>query len=347
MGTLTLKGNDGNDTFQAVPPLESDVASFVVDGGSPTAAPGDSLQIDTSVATDPTFVTASGGASPGPGRGAFNWSGIESGNAFDSAGPRPTLWPPSTPTGVAVTGVTSETSLVLLGTPSDDNVGVTRVRVFSSLDGGRFDQDRHDHRDHVLGRAWGPRRTTSSTWCAKDAAGNTSGQSQHRSVKTANAGTGDTSAPTPPTELLATGATARNRGTARGTPPPTTPAWSATTCSPAESGKPFTPRAGLGRDDRVHGDLGLLPGTDYGFFVVAKDAAGNASMPSNTATATTAANTGGDTSPPTAPADVRSTGTTSTSVDLAWTLSNGIDDVGVVNYDVLVRTPGVRPGRDG
>jgi chitodextrinase len=50
---------------------------------------------------------------------------------------------------------------------------------------------------------------------------------------------------------------------------------------------------------------------------------------------------GPDTAPPTAPANLRVTGTTSSSVSVAWTAST--DDVGVTGYDVL-RAPGASGG---
>ncbi|MFB4274276.1 PQQ-dependent sugar dehydrogenase [Nonomuraea sp. MTCD27] len=53
------------------------------------------------------------------------------------------------------------------------------------------------------------------------------------------------------------------------------------------------------------------------------------------------ATTGGDTSPPTAPAGLAASGTTATSTTLTWTAST--DDVGVTGYDVL-RAPGTSGG---
>ncbi|MEV4174088.1 PQQ-dependent sugar dehydrogenase [Nonomuraea sp. NPDC049709] len=53
------------------------------------------------------------------------------------------------------------------------------------------------------------------------------------------------------------------------------------------------------------------------------------------------ATTGGDTTPPTAPAGLAASGTTATSTTLTWTAST--DDVGVTGYDVL-RAPGTSGG---
>nr|WP_309118661.1 fibronectin type III domain-containing protein [Paenibacillus sp.] len=74
---------------------------------------------------------------------------------------------------------------------------------------------------------------------------------------------------------------------------------------------------------------GLTPSTTYGFTVKAKDAAGNVSAASNTLSVTTDA---GDTQPPTAPANLTSTGKTDTSVSLSWSAST--DNMGVTGYDI-------------
>jgi glucose/arabinose dehydrogenase len=76
---------------------------------------------------------------------------------------------------------------------------------------------------------------------------------------------------------------------------------------------------------------GLTPNTTYRLSVDARDAAGNASLGSNVATVTTPAS--GDTTPPSAPTNLKVTGTTSSSVSLSWTAST--DNVGVTGYDVL------------
>ncbi|MFC4009556.1 fibronectin type III domain-containing protein [Nonomuraea purpurea] len=80
---------------------------------------------------------------------------------------------------------------------------------------------------------------------------------------------------------------------------------------------------------------GLSPSTQYQVYVRARDGAGNLSGGSPPVTFTTAA-TGGDTSPPTAPAGLAASGTTSTGTNLSWTAST--DDVGVAGYDLLRAT---------
>ncbi|GGM90359.1 hypothetical protein GCM10010106_42390 [Thermopolyspora flexuosa] len=81
-----------------------------------------------------------------------------------------------------------------------------------------------------------------------------------------------------------------------------------------------------------HTDTGLSPSTTYTYTVRARDAAGNVSQPSNQISATTQSGGGSDTTPPSAPGNLRVTGTTSASVSLAWNAAT--DNVGVTGYDV-------------
>jgi chitodextrinase len=76
---------------------------------------------------------------------------------------------------------------------------------------------------------------------------------------------------------------------------------------------------------------GLTCGTSYTFGVAAVDSSGNASSAS-TVTAATA--TCPDTTPPTAPASLATSGATATSVGLSWTAST--DNVGVAGYRLYV-----------
>jgi len=77
---------------------------------------------------------------------------------------------------------------------------------------------------------------------------------------------------------------------------------------------------------------GLTASTTYTFTVKARDAAGNASATSNAVTVTTNSGPPSDTTPPTAPSGLTSTGKTDSSVSLSWTAST--DNVGVTAYDV-------------
>ena len=75
---------------------------------------------------------------------------------------------------------------------------------------------------------------------------------------------------------------------------------------------------------------GLSPKTTYGFYVNARDAAGNVSQPSGTLSVTTPSSD--DHTPPSVPGGVHTTSVTSTSIALAWTAST--DDTGVTGYTV-------------
>jgi len=72
---------------------------------------------------------------------------------------------------------------------------------------------------------------------------------------------------------------------------------------------------------------GLTAATTYSFVVVAKDAAGNTSVNSNTVNASTI-----DITAPTAPTNLTAANTTQTSTDLSWTTST--DNVSVTGYDI-------------
>jgi chitodextrinase len=82
---------------------------------------------------------------------------------------------------------------------------------------------------------------------------------------------------------------------------------------------------------------GLLPNTQYQFYVEAFDAAGNVSDPSNTVTITTlpTGGGGGDTTRPTQPTNLQASGTTNSTTTLTWDPST--DDVALAGYIVYIR----------
>ncbi|MFF4172525.1 fibronectin type III domain-containing protein [Streptomyces sp. NPDC001744] len=77
---------------------------------------------------------------------------------------------------------------------------------------------------------------------------------------------------------------------------------------------------------------GLAPATPHRFAVRARDAAGNVSLPSATAAATTLPASTRDHTPPTAPKDLRAAPDGSRAATLRWTPAR--DDTGVTAYDV-------------
>jgi chitodextrinase len=77
-------------------------------------------------------------------------------------------------------------------------------------------------------------------------------------------------------------------------------------------------------------NTGLSPSTTYSYTVQAIDAAGNASVQSAAASATTPA--AADTTPPSTPAGLTATAVSSSQISLSWTAST--DDIGVTGYRV-------------
>ena len=77
-----------------------------------------------------------------------------------------------------------------------------------------------------------------------------------------------------------------------------------------------------------YADTTAQPSTAYGYHVVAYDAAGNSSVPSNTANITTPA----DAAPPSAPTNLAAAVVSATRVDLTWTAST--DNVAVTGYRI-------------
>ena len=75
---------------------------------------------------------------------------------------------------------------------------------------------------------------------------------------------------------------------------------------------------------------GLAQGTTYTFYVIAVDAANNASPQSNTATGTTLT----DTQAPTAPLNLSVTSVGTNNIAVQWTAAT--DNVGVTSYDIYV-----------
>lgn len=76
-------------------------------------------------------------------------------------------------------------------------------------------------------------------------------------------------------------------------------------------------------------DTGLLPSTNYSYYVVARDAAGNTSAASNTVSLTTQAV---DSQAPTKPTNLKVTSVTATAVNLSWSAST--DNIGVISYHI-------------
>jgi chitodextrinase len=137
----------------------------------------------------------------------------------------------------------------------------------------------------------------------------------------------DTTAPSAPTSLTASGTTQTT----------TNLSWTVSTDNVAVTGYDVYQGAaviGSTTSATTFGVTGLTASTAYAFTVKARDAAGNVSAASNTANVTTL--TPPDTTAPTAPASLTSSGTTQTTTNLSWTGST--DNVAVTGYDVYQGT---------
>ena len=142
--------------------------------------------------------------------------------------------------------------------------------------------------------------------------------------KVSSGGGTDTTAPSVPGNLRSTGVTSNSVSLA----------WNASTDNVAVTGYEVYRGSTLVTivTGTTHTDTGLAANTAYTYTVRARDAAGNRSAASAAVTATTSNGGGTDTTPPSVPGNLRSTGVTSNSVSLAWNAST--DNVAVTGYEV-------------
>ncbi|HLA55754.1 MAG TPA: GEVED domain-containing protein [Flavobacterium sp.] len=181
---------------------------------------------------------------------------------------------PSAPTNLAASG-TTQTTTNLTWTASTDNVAVTGYDVYQD---GVFKANTASTSYAVTGL------TASTAYAftvkAKDAAGNASAASNTANVTTL-APVVDTTAPSTPTNLIASGTTSSS----------TNLSWTASTDNVAVTGYDVY-QDGVFKANTTstsYAVTGLTASTAYAFTVKAKDAAGNASAASNTANVTTSA----------------------------------------------------------
>ncbi|RLK60928.1 fibronectin type III domain-containing protein [Actinokineospora cianjurensis] len=222
---------------------------------------------------------------------------------------------PSAPTNLSVTG-TTQSSVSLEWTAAGDNVGVTGYDVYrgttlaKSVTGTTATVD-----------GLSPDTEYSFTVKARDAAGNVSPASAAATARTEAAP--DTAAPTAPGNLRATTVTQTSVALA----------WDAAADNVGVTGyEVFQGTTSVATTSGTTATInGLVADTPYTVTVKAHDAAGNVSP----ASAALAVRTkpAPDTTAPTAPANLRSTGVTQTSVNLAWNAAT--DNVGVAGYEVF------------
>ncbi|OOG73247.1 M4 family metallopeptidase [Flavobacterium sp. A45] len=221
---------------------------------------------------------------------------------------------PTTPLNLVASG-TTDTTTNLSWTASTDNVAVTGYNVYN---GANLITTVAGTTYNVTGLI----ASTAYTFTVKtkDAAGNLSAVSNDASITTLPTPV-DTTAPTAPTSLTASGTTDIS----------TNLSWTASTDNVGVTGYNVYNGATLVTtvSGTTYAVTGLNPSTSYTFTVRAKDAATNLSDSSNEANITTLAT---DTTPPSAPTALTASGTTATSTNLSWTAST--DNVSVTGYNV-------------
>ena len=179
---------------------------------------------------------------------------------------------PSAPTSLAASG-TTQTTTNLSWTASTDNVGVTGYDVYQN---GAFKANTASTTYAVTGLT----ASTAYTFhvIARDASGNSSAQSNTANVTTLTPAP-DTTAPSTPTNLAASGTTTTT----------TNLSWNASTDNVAVTGYDVY-QNGVFKANTASASYavtGLTAATAYTFYVIARDAAGNSSAQSNTVNVTT------------------------------------------------------------
>jgi len=231
---------------------------------------------------------------------------------------------PTAPTGVTVTG-TSVTQVSLGWTASTDNVAVTGYTIERCAGGSCTPSSQVGTSSTTSYNDTGlaPNTTYRYQIKAQDAVPNTSSPSSIVSATTP----ADTTPPTAPGSLWAAATSATQISLT----------WTASVDDVVITGYEVQRCQGAGCTTFAaiatpagtsFNDAGLAPNTTYRYQVRARDAVPNWSATSAIASAATQA----DTQAPSAPANVRSTSTSGTQVNLAWDPST--DNVGVTGYKV-------------
>ncbi|RED47979.1 M14 family zinc carboxypeptidase [Seonamhaeicola aphaedonensis] len=231
---------------------------------------------------------------------------------IESTGPDVT--PPSAPTGLAANNTTDSTTDISWNA-STDNVGVTGYDIYQDS----------NFLINVSGTSYQVNGLSASTpysfyVIAKDAAGNSSAQSNTANITTQ--APPDTEAPSAPANLVASNTTFNS----------TDLSWTAPTDNVGVTGYDvYQDGSFIGNTASTnYAVTSLSSSTSYSFYVIARDAAGNSSVQSNSVNVTTDEFI--DTNPPTIPTELAASNITDNSIDLSWNAST--DNVGVTGYDI-------------
>ena len=262
---------------------------------------------------------------------AYNASGMNSAPSTEVSYAVPVAGDTTPPTApAALTATASSSTQVALGwSAATDNVGVTSYRIerCSGTNCTSFAQIAT-----ATGTSYSNTGLTASTTYryrvrAVDGAGNAGGYSPIATATTPAAA--DTTPPTAPASLTATASSSTQIALS----------WSAATDSVGVTGYRIERCSGTNctsfaqvatATGTSYSNTGLTASTTYRYRVRAVDAAGNAGAYSPIATAATPA--AADTTPPTAPASLTATASSSTQIALSW--SAATDSVGVTGYRI-------------
>jgi fibronectin type 3 domain-containing protein len=236
--------------------------------------------------------------------------GIFDAHAYNFA---PDTVPPSAPASLAATA--GSTKNVLTWSAASDNIGVVAYDVYRN---GTYLATVATPTTSYTDKTATPGLGYAYQVAARDLAGNTT-----TATVNVNGGPSDTTPPTAPGNLAATVTGATTIALS----------WQAASDNVGVTSYTVTrdgaASATVAATATSYTDTGLVPGSTHSYTVTAADGAGNTSAASNTATATTVA----DTVPPSTPGTPVTTGVTSSQVGLSWSAST--DNVGVTGYHVI------------
>ncbi len=282
---------------------------------SSTAATLGGLLCGSAAVFEVEWLNAAGTASPRASLVASTAACPAGGGGGGGGGASADVVPPAAPLALAA-GAVSTTSVTVSWPAATDNVGVAGYELFRA------------------GAAAGSTAATSYTFSglscgltyalgvrAFDAAGNRSAQTT-LNASTATCATADTTPPSTPASLSASGIGATGL----------TLSWPASTdnvgvasYAVTRNGSALATVAGTS-----YAATGLTCATSYSFGISARDAAGNSSTARTASFSTSAC--GGDTTNPSAPPALTASSITTSSVTLSWNASS--DNVGVTGYGV-------------